>query len=785
MVTNGTKDEYNTLAENTFGLYKVEGVVTANGYTDVSLFGDSNACAQTVVEFTENTDVNLDGRNDGTQYTFKYETGLDMIGHAAKVYYRIEKKAPVVYAITDNAVKTELTYVDADRNISAVASKAGFNRNTSETDAAKLAVIGEIEAENYVIVTPVNNNGVIGADLYILEKAPTQTEMLTVVDRTFVTTDKPFSASESYSKTPIQVQNDMVPNLVVNPTLTPAGVGTQSEDYAVTPYESVALAGEYTLVFDTFGRLIGIADPDADTSVNVAYVAQFGHKINTDPSLNDAYRLTAHVYFADGTNGVYYVDSTEGYFDDIKVDSVGALTKGLAADADFTSITTVGDYDDANSLNLYAGDAYGAFIKLYDVEVDEETKTVVLNELLEEDATVSDIDTHKPNVTFMGTDSVNSSKFYGNADTVFFYVTGDYETETLKVGAVTGISNIPELDMTAANVNSTDGIADPAQVAYTKMYKTNGVTYNYSSVTALLVNNEELITAQTGIYFYNENYTITRVAEDEYTLTYHLYDAATGEYTPFTYEKLFSTYNKAEIEGKKYGAGYYKINSKALQHIYAETGDGVTFNNKSGENWASTTRSDFADKWYVVSTEFVDYQEFGHILTLYTTANDDGNGVDATKAKITDLTGKNYNITSLEELANVVEANQKSHNDATTGITVKAFLSYTYKDNAIDNIYVMSVTEPATKDFGSNGGGTTSAITGVALTATLYRYSDVNGWVSIAKRDLTITTADASAHDGTKYTMSTLDETPAVFGLASGAIYKVAIGAAESAEIAK
>ena len=74
MVTNGTKDEYNTLAENTFGLYKVEGVVTANGYTDVSLFGDSNACAQTVVEFTENTDVNLDGRNDGTQYTFKYET---------------------------------------------------------------------------------------------------------------------------------------------------------------------------------------------------------------------------------------------------------------------------------------------------------------------------------------------------------------------------------------------------------------------------------------------------------------------------------------------------------------------------------------------------------------------------------------------------------------------------------------------------------------------------------------------------------------------------------------
>ena len=38
---------------------------------------------------------------------------------------------------------------------------------------------------------------------------------------------------------------------------------------------------------------------------NYAYVAQFGHKINTDPALNDKYALTAHIYFADGTNGIY------------------------------------------------------------------------------------------------------------------------------------------------------------------------------------------------------------------------------------------------------------------------------------------------------------------------------------------------------------------------------------------------------------------------------------------------------------------------------------------------
>ena len=46
-----------------------------------------------------------------THYPFEYTTGLDMIGHAARVYYKMERNAPVVFAIVDRATKVEyITY---------------------------------------------------------------------------------------------------------------------------------------------------------------------------------------------------------------------------------------------------------------------------------------------------------------------------------------------------------------------------------------------------------------------------------------------------------------------------------------------------------------------------------------------------------------------------------------------------------------------------------------------------------------------------------------------------
>ncbi|MCI9581996.1 MAG: hypothetical protein HFF34_11630, partial [Oscillospiraceae bacterium] len=52
-------------------------------------------------------------------------------GHAARVYYRMERNAPVVFAIADRATKVEyITYDSNLTNLSDAANAAGFRRNT-------------------------------------------------------------------------------------------------------------------------------------------------------------------------------------------------------------------------------------------------------------------------------------------------------------------------------------------------------------------------------------------------------------------------------------------------------------------------------------------------------------------------------------------------------------------------------------------------------------------------------------------------------------------------------
>ena len=134
-VTNGTEDEMNTLAQNTFGMYVVEGVVAANGTTNAMLAEDNNTGAKTNVIFDEPVDVDRDGRATDLDYDFIYGTDMDMIGHAAKVYYKIVRNAPEVYAITDNAVKVET--VTSGSSFSATVREAGFNRNTANTEVVR------------------------------------------------------------------------------------------------------------------------------------------------------------------------------------------------------------------------------------------------------------------------------------------------------------------------------------------------------------------------------------------------------------------------------------------------------------------------------------------------------------------------------------------------------------------------------------------------------------------------------------------------------------------------
>ena len=166
VVTNGTKDWRNTLAENTFDMWIVDGVVTANSLTDDSLSETVNNAPRTRVEFYDARTIEgyvedypaqtYQGNPVNNGYPFEYTTGLDMIGHAARVYYKIERNAPYVYAITDRATKWEYISYNENSTLRAnAANEAGFRRNT----------INEIATDDYKVNYDWNNTvGVLKAD---------------------------------------------------------------------------------------------------------------------------------------------------------------------------------------------------------------------------------------------------------------------------------------------------------------------------------------------------------------------------------------------------------------------------------------------------------------------------------------------------------------------------------------------------------------------------------------------------------------------------------------------
>jgi len=141
VVTNGTKDWENTFGENTFDMWIVDGVVTANSYTLDSLSETVNNAPRTNVQFYDAQTITgyvndypaqaYQGNPVNNGYPFEYTTGLDMIGHAARVYYKIERNAPVVFAIVDRATKVEyISYNSNTTNLANAANEAGFRRNT-------------------------------------------------------------------------------------------------------------------------------------------------------------------------------------------------------------------------------------------------------------------------------------------------------------------------------------------------------------------------------------------------------------------------------------------------------------------------------------------------------------------------------------------------------------------------------------------------------------------------------------------------------------------------------
>lgn len=80
VVTNGTDDEMNALAQNTFGLYIAEGVVTASGMTDEKLSESLKSAAQATLTFTEAVDLNKGGKKEYTEGDYVVVTNIGKQG---------------------------------------------------------------------------------------------------------------------------------------------------------------------------------------------------------------------------------------------------------------------------------------------------------------------------------------------------------------------------------------------------------------------------------------------------------------------------------------------------------------------------------------------------------------------------------------------------------------------------------------------------------------------------------------------------------------------------------
>ena len=394
VVTNGTDDKDNTFAMNTFGMWYVDGIVTANSYTDDSLSETTNNKPRTMVWF-EGSNVNL-GDGPVAQYAFEYTTGLDMIGHAARTYYSIEKRAPVVYAIVDRATKTEyITYDSNTTRLADAANEAGFRKNsvlltdsgdylvnydwnvtvkdlanTSKNvvlngpDVAKTLLLISNSSDykvDYVIVLDqyldtvrrvVDKDTLMKYDLTSGNGSKQNITLEELAEKDYVVvTDigkqgemfnlyKPETAAATITKiTGVSDGRGTVKSILADGTEykgSPVAIygGNRVENLEnTTDFEDIATIGESTLILDFQGKVIGLGEPEKVT--NYAYAAQFG-VWHTGGSLNTEYKLTVKLHFIDGTSGVYLVNTGDSKnintFYKLKMSAAGGATSAAQAE---------------------------------------------------------------------------------------------------------------------------------------------------------------------------------------------------------------------------------------------------------------------------------------------------------------------------------------------------------------------------------------------------------------------------------------------------------------------
>jgi len=769
VVNNGTNDEMNTLAQNTFGLYSVEGLVTENGYTNINLTG------KTKVLFDDEKDVTGDKKVE-VGYTFDFETDLDFIGHAVTVYYRIDRKAPSVYTIVDQAEKVEIATVSS--NFSTTVRNAGFSRDTSDTqivynydldnavdfkdysnkpvilisnssdltvdyaiiveqeldyvtrvrvntadrdnpittysmnvlgnksDDTNAVALGAIDEDQYVITVKIAGRGSNDSDLYVIKAAETEQEIITKVTRRLNTTTGLASAGVDYKESAVGVHTDLK-GLTEN---------------AITPYADVESRGEYTLVFDDFFRnLIGVYELSGERVVNYAYVAQFGHKINTEGSLNDKYALTAHIYFADGTNGVYTVDtgwsSADNAFrgrvdnnyetwvpydtDESKVS--GGIGTGIGSDGEdivinqeANGLNQVDTYSSNKGVYSTSGNSPYGKIGLYNVTITDSGKarisTITSTSVDGTSATAADVTTIKTGVTYMADD------LYGNSNSVFFLVHGKYDESAgdkgLTVKVITGMAGLPSVTVEALGSLTAPNESDDGTVG--QLYTTAKTGYNAVDAALIAGYKAEAELGDT-VYFYDGRYTITK-NNGKWDLDVQVYNASTGESEIISY----SGYNSDEAARKKVRdmeTGYY-VDGGSKDNVLSAVALAAGSNNVADTGTGLATRTEAGNRYYTVDASFEYFTKQGDILTLYTDKNTKAYGVIASEAEIADLTGNH--ITSLQELSDLIESRKEVWEDNNkTPAQTSADISFSYgkTNNKVDIIFITDVIPAYDKDY--------------------------------------------------------------------------------------
>ena len=348
VVTNGTDDPANTLAQNTYSLYMVEGTVTDNSFTNLNLMSDDRIPAMTTVVFDEVEDIDQNGRATDTEYDFDIETGLDLIGHAVNVYYRLVNGDVEAVAVIDDATLVGTIFAGAS---------ADMSRDANATQRSTVTVMSVIDDDaavlNYDLTETVDAND-IGTDTghsgtyadnklilisnssnyqvdYVIVVAQTLDKLDTIDEDDYETvyelenaipasrgkvvlTDEATQEGDYVLVTAIGGHSDVLvaePAVVVDASITRLvgrsnnddsttlkRVEADGESYTESPvedaenvsdtteFQAIVTIGATTLVLDTDGLLVALAE-EPEEDIGYAYVAQFGWtRDRTEDGLN-------------------------------------------------------------------------------------------------------------------------------------------------------------------------------------------------------------------------------------------------------------------------------------------------------------------------------------------------------------------------------------------------------------------------------------------------------------------------------------------------------------------